>query len=186
MFSFTARFNLRFSKTAGCWSINQDKYNYKAEYLFTSAGTWGRPHRRRQPGSQGLVASDEPFGAPRPRQPLVQGPRLLRGRSQRRSPERWERVQDEWLRREYCMDTQVQKGWPVHIKPLTSEYIGRCQCLRWIVPSSDQHQVPNQSCLKTVLFQCIFEEKVWTGLISLPSWPPIARCSFVSSWKFSS
>ena len=90
MLSFTARFNLRFSKTAGCWSINQDKYKYKAEYLFTSAGTWGRPHRRRQPGSQGLVALDERFVAPRLRQPLVQGPRLLRGRSQRRSPERWE------------------------------------------------------------------------------------------------
>ena len=31
-----------------------------------------------------------------------------------------------------------------------------------------------------------WRKKVWTGFIGLPSRPPIARCSFVSSWKFSS
>ena len=71
------------------------------EYLFTSAGTWGWLHRRRQPGSQGLVALDERFVAPRLRQPLVQVPRLLRGRSQRRSPERWEmRKSPRWVIKE--------------------------------------------------------------------------------------
>ena len=162
MFSFKARFNLRFSKTASCWSIIQEKYKL-AEYLFTSAGTWGRLHRRRQPGSQGLVALDEHFVAPRLRQPLVQVPRLLRGQPQRKHPGKIEMRKSpiKWEHRKWCLSLFIcsqgqirTKDWPNNTSPWTSEYKGRCQYLRWIVPSSDQRQAPNQSYLKTILHQC--------------------------------
>ena len=149
MFSFKAGFNLRFSNTASRRSIIQDKYK-SAEYLFTSAGTWGWLHRRRQPGSQGLVALDECFVAPRLRQLLVQVPRLLRGQPQRKHPGKikMRKRPIKWEHRKWCLSLFIcsqgqirTKDWPNNTSPWTSEYKGRCQYLRWIVPSSDKTQL---------------------------------------------